>query len=95
MKITLKCTYDNETFYQELVDLVSTFPDIHTEGYDMNYSDHKKKGYLKCKSAFSARKDPFVGVWIDDIPTKGFYSEANECTIDKIKDYLCELYEKC
>lgn len=91
--VTLKCTYTDESFYRELIDLVSTFADIHTEGYDMTYSDHKKKGYLKCKSAFSARKDPFVGVWIDDIPAKGFYSEANECTIENIKDYLCKLYE--
>ena len=62
----------------------------------MNNSERytRKKGYLKCKSAFSARLDPFVGIWKNNIPIKGFYTEADECTIDNIVNYLNGLNEE-
>lgn len=90
--VTLKCTYSDDTFYQQLIDLAENYPFVtKVEGYPTEYSDTRRKGYLKCKCAFSAKKDPFVGVWIDDLPVKGFYTEAEECTFDCIKNYLEEL----
>lgn len=89
--VTVKCTYNEETFYQKLIDLCEQYPNVHTEGYDSNYFDTKKKGYLKCKGAFAAKKDPFIGVWVNDIPKKGFYSEVGECTLDNLKEYLNNL----
>lgn len=91
--VTVKCTYDKETFYQQLIDLCEQYPNIYTEGYNSNYFDSKKKGFLKCKGAFAAKKDPFIGVWINNIPKKGFYSEVNECTLDNLKEYLNSLDE--
>lgn len=88
--ILIKCTCDDPKFCTEIIDLQSEFP-ITVETYDSRYFDTKKKGYLKCKSAFAAKKDPFVGIWKDGIPMKGFYSEANECTIDNVKQYLSNL----
>ena len=64
------------------------------EVYDARYFDTRKKGYLKCKSAFSARLDPFVGIWKNNIPIKGFYTEVDECTIDNIVNYLNGLDEE-
>lgn len=85
--ITVKCTFDDESFYNQLVDLSEKYK-FNVEGYDCRYSDTKKKGYLKCKSAFAAKKDPFVGVWINNMPRKGFYSETEECTIDNIVTFF-------
>lgn len=91
--ITVKCTCNNPEFCSQIVDLKDQF-NIEVEVYDARYFDTKKKGYLKCKSAFSARLDPFVGIWKNNIPIKGFYTEANECTIDNIVNYLNELNEE-
>lgn len=89
--ITIRCTYTDESFYRELVDLCEKYGDISTLGFDANFYDSKKKGYLKCKSAFAAKMDPFVGVWINNIPKRGFYSESDECTLDNIEKYLKSL----
>ena len=90
--ILIKCTYKDESFFRQLVDLYDEFNFISSfEGYDMNYSDTSKKGRLKCKSAFAAKEDPFVGIWRDGIPIKGFYSESNDCNINNVKEYLIQL----
>ena len=91
--ITIKCTCNTPEFCSQIVDLKNLY-DLDVEVYDSRYFDTKKKGYLKCKSAFSAKLDPFVGIWINDIPKKGFYSEVNECTLDNIKQYLNNLNDE-
>ena len=53
----------------------------------VKFLKERKKGY-KIKGSFSARLNPFIGVYNNDKPVKGFYSEANECTIDNITKYL-------
>lgn len=62
--------------------------DISYEIYDMRYTADKKKGF-KIKGAFSARLDPFIGIYRDDgTHLKGFYSEANECTLSNFKEFI-------
>lgn len=64
---------------------------VESEVYDMRYTTDKKKGF-KVKGAFSARLDPFIGVYnSDNQPIKGFYSEAEECSIDNLYNYLNSL----
>lgn len=92
MNVVIKCTYEDEKFYNQLIDLVEHYSFItRVEGYDMTYSDTKVKGWGKCKSTFASKKDPFVGIWVDDIPNKGFYSEDNTCNINTIEKYLNKL----
>ena len=91
--IAVKCTCNNPEFCSQIVDLKNQF-DIDVEVYDARYFDTKKKGYLKCKSAFSAKLDPFVGIWKNNIPIKGFYTEVGECTIDNVINYLNELTDE-
>lgn len=82
--------YDNSCLELEknLKDLVSN-SDIEFESFNEElYTDRKKS--FKVKGHFAARQTPFVGVFKDTKGIKGFYSEANECTIDKVTTYLQE-----
>lgn len=92
--IELQVTFNSELpghFIEDLTKMLEEFPDIKMEEvYDSKFSDTKKKGY-KIKGKFGARLDPFVGVFVDNIPVKGFYSEVSECNIDNIKTYLNEI----
>lgn len=89
--MVLKIVYNSEVqskFYEELIESLKSYPDLEIESYDSKYLKDKKKGY-KVKGAFSSRLDPFVGIYTDK-PIKGFYSEANECTVKNIINYLDE-----
>jgi len=92
--IELRVSFNSELpghFFEELTKMLEEFPDIKMEeAYDSKFSDTRKKGY-KIKGKFGARLDPFVGVFRDDIPIKGFYSEVSECNINNIKQYLNEI----
>lgn len=91
----IKCTYSNELFYKDLEELIKDYKFItQLEGYNNKYSDTKRKGIVKCKSPFSAKLDPFVGIWVDNKPIKGFYSEVKECNIENIKKYLNNVSNK-
>ncbi len=91
--IELQCTFNSDyhgNFIKELTELLEKYPDIQTEFQDSKYSDTRKKGYrIKCK--YGATIDPFIGIKIDGNFKKGFYSEANECNINDIKNYLNEI----
>lgn len=85
----IKIVYNSEndsSFYKELIELLDSC-NIKYTSYDSKYIKDRKKGYT-VKGAFSARLDPFVGVYEDSNPIKGFYSEARECTVDNIRKYL-------
>lgn len=92
--IELRVSFNSELpghFFEKLTKMLEEFPDIKMEEvYDSKFSDTRKKGY-KIKGKFGARLDPFVGVFEDDVPIKGFYSEVSECNIDNIKHYLHEI----
>lgn len=87
----IKIVYNSEIHYQFYIELLNRlkkeFPDIIIEDYDSKYLKDKKKGF-KIKGSFSSRLEPFVGIYEDKKPIKGFYSEANECTVDNIIKYL-------
>lgn len=85
----LKIVYNSdlhESFYKELCQFLDA-NSIKYESYDSKFLKDRKKGY-KVKGAFSARLDPFVGVYKNDSPIKGFYSEVKECTVNNIIEYL-------
>lgn len=88
--MTFKIVYNsdsNKDFYSNLEKLLSE-NNIKYESYDSKYLKDRKKGF-KVKGAFSARLDPFVGVYDEEKnPIKGFYSEACECTIGNIDKFL-------
>lgn len=86
--MVLKLVYNEcEALLNELLSVRDKY-DFTLEAYDSRYLTERKKGY-KVKGAFSARLDPFVGVYDDEgKPIKGFYSEANECNINNIIKYL-------
>ena len=77
---------EHDSFYKELCKLLDS-NNIEYESYDSKFLKERKKGY-KIKGSFSARLNPFIGVYDNDKPVNGFYSEANECTIDNITKYL-------
>lgn len=95
--IELRVSFNSDLpghFIDDLTEMLKEFPDIKmSEVYDGKFSDTRKKGY-KIKGKFGARLDPFVGVFIDDVPVKGFYSEALECNINNIKSYIDGLIGK-
>lgn len=85
----LKIVYNSETDYQFFKNLASFLAErsIDYEEYDVRYIKDKKKAF-KVKGAFSARIDPFIGIYQDDKPIKGFYSEANECNYDNVIKWI-------
>lgn len=74
----------HKDFYSNLIDKLEGFK---YEVLDNKYTLDKKKGF-KVKGAFSARLDPFVGIYKNKKPIKGFYTEAEECKVDNIINYL-------
>lgn len=77
----------HESFYKNLIEELKNF-DCSIESYDSRYTIEKKKGY-KVKGVFGARFDPFVGIYTNEgKPKKGFYSEALECAVVNIINYL-------
>lgn len=82
--------YEDVTLKNEIESLKDKYK-FTFEYYDTKYSLDRRKGF-RVKNAFSALLEPFVGVFTDDNkPIKGFYSEAKECTINNIKEYINEV----
>jgi hypothetical protein len=90
--IIVKIVYDSnmDTKFQE--ELVNSLPEnVSVETHDMAYTKSRKTGF-KVKGAFSARLNPFVGIFKDKSVLKGFYSEDTKTfTIDNIINYLKNL----
>lgn len=86
--MVIRIVYNSEI--HSIKDIIDELNQRHIkyELFDNNYSKDKKKGY-KIKGAFSARLDPFMGVYDDNgNPIKGFYSEASECNLANLIKYL-------
>lgn len=89
--MTLTVIYDenSEKFYEDVVKLLSRkYPLVKLVGIHENTLKGKKKAF-QIKGSFGARLAPFA--LLDDLernPLKAFYSEASECTIDKIEYVL-------
>lgn len=91
--IELLCSYNSDyhgNFIEELKELLKDYPDIQSTFQDGKYSDTRKKAF-QIKNKFGATIDPFIGIKIDGEFKKGFYSEANQCNINDIKQYLDEI----
>ena len=92
--IELLCSYNSDyhgNFIKELTQVLSKYPDVKATFQDAKYSDTRKKAF-QIKNKFGATIDPFIGIKIDDEFVKGFYSEANECNIINITEYLDGIY---
>lgn len=89
--ITLTVIYDetSEKFYEDVVCLLSKkYPLVELVGIHENTLKGKKKAF-QIKGSYGARLAPFAVITDDEKnPLKAFYSEANECTVDKIEYIL-------
>ena len=89
--ITLTVVYDenSEKFYADVVELVTRkYPLVKLVGIHENTLKGKKKAF-QIKGSFGARLTPFAVIEdLERTPFKAFYSEASECTIDKIEYVL-------
>ena len=88
------CSFNSDfhgNFINDLKDLLENYPDIKVEMQDGRYSNSRKKAF-QIRNKFGATIDPFVGIKVDGEFKKGFYSEANQCNINDIKQYLDEIY---
>ena len=87
--IIVKIVYDSnmDTKFQE--ELVNNLPeDVSVEIHDMAYTKSRKTGF-KVKGAFSARLNPFVGIYKDKEILKGFYSEdAKNFSVNNIINFI-------
>lgn len=84
----IKIVYNSDLHNKFYYELLNKLHDITIETYDMKYTTDAKKGF-KVKGTFGARLEPFVGLYTDEEKIlKGFYSEASQCTIDSIINYL-------
>ena len=85
--MVIKIVYNSEIHnIKDIIDELNT-RHIKYEVYDNYYTKERKKGF-KIKGAFSARLDPFMGVYENDAPIKGFYSEVSECTLSNLIKFL-------
>lgn len=89
--ITLITIYDenSENYFESLKDLVKRkYPLVELIGFHENTLKGRKKAF-QTKGNFGARQTPFAVIMdLNKSPIKAFYSEANECTIDKIEHTL-------
>ena len=89
--ITLITIYDenSENYFESLKDLVKRkYPLVELIGFHENTLKGRKKAF-QTKGSFGARQTPFAVIMdLNKSPIKAFYSEANECTIDKIEHTL-------
>lgn len=89
--ITLIAIYDenSENYFDGLKDLIKRkYPLVELIGFHENTLKGRKKAF-QTKGSFGARQTPFAVIMdLNKTPIKAFYSEANECTIDKIEHTL-------
>ena len=85
--------YDNnsELLKGAVQKVISHYPEVLFEAYNEDIYPERKKSYA-VKGHFAARVNPFCGIFEDDTITKGFYSEAKECTEQAIADYMFDKY---
>lgn len=93
--ITIKYTYKkgqgdgNITSLSEFLKLKSEEEDFEYEFKTFDEEHYKeKKEAFKIKGGFGARLTPFCVIYKDKEPLKAFYSEAGECTLSRIVEYL-------
>lgn len=86
----LKIAYNNysEELISQLKDYVKKFPSVQLETFHEQVFKERKKAFA-IKNEWGTKQSPFA-ILIDDnkIPVTAFYSERNECTLDKIIEVL-------
>lgn len=89
--IYLKIAYNDnsEDLVKELEKLIpSKYPSVNLESFHENLFKERKKAF-KLKGGYSARKSPFaILADVDNNPISVFYSESNDCTLNKIEEVL-------
>ena len=95
--INIKIVYNseavnNEEFAWALTSVLQGMG-VEYEIFDVKYKKERDKGF-KVKGAFSARLDPFVGVYDGRLAVKGFYSEVGEVNVMNVIDYIEEKQEE-
>lgn len=86
--ILVKLIHNNKTL--DLLNLKFDFPNISFLFLNDDFFAEKKKSII-IKSGCGTKLTPFCAVYKDGNLQKGFYSDTNECTYEKIKQYLTEL----
>lgn len=93
---TLYLAYDNasEPLYRHIKDVIETqYPNIKFWGYNESKRTERTKAF-KIKGGYSARQTPFaVIVDCDNDPVRAFYSEANECVVDNVLQFVDHFIE--
>lgn len=88
------CHDNNSLLDKEALQLfLKDYDCVQLETWNEELFNERKKSFA-VKSHFAARMNPFCGVFIDDTAKKGFYSEAQQCVLDDIKNYLSELIDR-
>lgn len=85
--LALKLVYNNKTDIESFSGLKGIM-----ETYNEDNYNERKKG-LTIKKACSAKETPFMAVYFNDKLIKGFYSEANECTVMNVAEWLTDFVE--
>ena len=88
-------TFVHNSFDNVFRNKLRTFCEEHYIGFDSFNEDFKKnvKQALGLKRKFAATLIPFATIDVDGTTVKAFYTEADECTLDNIKNYLKQLYD--
>lgn len=76
-----------QAFADELKKFLSGFEDVEIEAWDEDIHKERRKSFM-IKGHFAARQTPFCGVWKNDKALKGFYTEAGECSVPNITEFL-------
>ena len=86
----LKVAYDDnsEKLITELKEILVNFPMIELEAYHEQIFKERKKAFA-IKNEWGTRMTPFAILIDNDYnPVVAFYSEQNNCTLDKITETL-------
>lgn len=80
---TLKLVYNDSVDIHPFTNALSGIMETYNEDV---YNE--KKNAWSIKNACGAREVPFVAVYVNGKIEKAFYSEANECTLNNILEWL-------
>ena len=96
--LTFKYVYDSQSstkLRDQLTEMAGCCFNLET--FDINHYKERKKAF-KIKGSCSARENPFLAVYDNDLLVKAFYTEADECKFEVIikwfKEYSLEHAKK-
>ena len=82
---------NSQNFYKEMSNIIQDYPNVDIVAYHEGLLKERRKAFM-LKGGYSARETPFAVVFnIDRVPMKAFYTEAKECTVENIKNYIDSL----